>query len=57
MKFRKLVRLLIVSAKINSLGFVFLAVGEASLEYEGDSVLVIRKPGVLISEDWEIEIA
>lgn len=55
MKFRKLVRLL--SAKINSLGFVFLAVGEASLEYEGDSVLVIRKPGVLISEDWEIEIA
>ncbi len=36
---------------------IFSAVGEASLEFEGDSVLVIRKPGVLISEDWEIEIA
>jgi hypothetical protein len=34
------------------------SVGDTSLELEGegDSV-VIRKPGVLISEDWEIDLA
>jgi hypothetical protein len=30
------------------------AVGNVALEFEGDHPLVIRKPAVLISEDWEI---
>lgn len=33
------------------------SIGDVSLELEDDSVVVIRKPGVLISEDWEIELA
>lgn len=32
------------------------SVGTIKLEAEGDHPLVVRKPGVLVSEDWEIQL-
>jgi len=46
--------------KPNSIKVRSKSVGDTSLEFEiegGENVIVIRKPGVLISEDWEIELA